>query len=58
MNIARTPLSGALYDRYMNYSMAHLYDDWSVSFSIHTARQTIMICLTSLYPDAFEHFIK
>lgn len=27
MNIARTPPSGALYDRYMNYSMAHLYDD-------------------------------
>lgn len=27
MNIARTSPSGALYDRYMNYSMAHLCDD-------------------------------
>lgn len=38
--------------------MAHLYDEWSVSFSIYTVRQTVKIYLTSLYPDAFENFIK
>lgn len=58
MNLARTSPSGALYDRYMNYSMAHLYDECSVSFSIYTARQTVRICLTSPFPDAFENFIK